>query len=300
MEQIWSQTFWFVYRILKILLASTLCTRCIGKSRYNSSKSSTFQQDGRPWHIAYGDGTTSSGICGGDDVTIGGLKIKNQTIELATKISAGFITDPTDGLLGLGFDKIVSVRGVKTPMDNMISQGLISKPVFSVFLGKDGKGGGGEYLFGGIDDSKFKGTLATVPVDSSRGFWTVTVDSGSVGDATIGNFSGIVDTGSTLLMLPNLQAAQVAKALNATDNRDGTYIISCNVADLKDLKLRIGGNDYVVPAADLIYQKRRDNKCMAAFAYSGSSVGILGDVFLKNNYVVFQQQDPPSVQIAAI
>lgn len=219
---------------------------------------------------------------------------------MASKISAGFITDPTDGLLGLGFDKLITVRGVKTPMDNMISQGLISKPIFSVFLGKDGKGGGGEYLFGGIDDSKFKGTLATVPVDSSRGFWTVTVDSGSVGDTIISNFSGIIDTGSTLLMLPDLQADQAAKALNASDNGDGTYTISCNAADLKDLKLRIGGNDYVVPAADLIFQKTRNNKCMAAFAYSGSRVGILGDVFIKNNYIVFQQQDPPSVQIAAI
>lgn len=289
-----------MYHISEIPLASTLCNRCIGKSRYNSSKSSTFKQDGRPWHIAYGDGTTSSGICGGDDVTIGGLTIKNQTIELATRISAGFITDPTDGLLGLGFDKLVTVRGVKTPMDNMISQGLISKPIFSVFLGKDGKGYGGEYLFGGIDHSKFKGTLATVPVDSSRGFWTIAVDSGSVGEANIGSFSGIVDTGSTLLMLPNLQAAKVAKALKATDNRDGTYTISCKASDLKDLKFRIGGNDYIVPAADLIYEKTRNNKCLAAFAYSGSSVGILGDVFIKNNYIVFQQQDPPSVQIAAI
>ncbi|KAI8582053.1 hypothetical protein K450DRAFT_228805 [Umbelopsis ramanniana AG] len=281
--------------------ASTLCARCIRKSRYDSNKSSTYHKDGRPWHITYGDGTSSSGICGTDDVTIGGLTIKNQTIEMANKISSGFITDPSDGILGLGFNKIVTVSGVKTPVDNMISQGLISEPIFSVFLGKGSNGGGGEYLFGGINHSKFRGTLATVPVDNSRGFWTVAVGSGSVGSSTISHFSGIIDTGSTLLMLPDLQASQVAKALNAIDNEDGTYTISCNVADLHDLKLNIGGNDYIVPAADLIFEQIGRNKCMAAFAYSGSnSVGILGDTFLKNNYVVFQQEVPPSVQIAAI
>jgi Eukaryotic aspartyl protease len=283
-----------------MLLASTLCDQCAGKSKYNSSKSSTYEEDGRPWNITYGDGTSSSGICGTDDVTIGGLTIKNQTIELAVNISSGFITDPTDGLLGLGFDKIASVSGVKTPVDNMISQGLISKPIFSVFLGKDSISGGGEYLFGGIDNSKFRGTLATVPIDNSRGFWTVAVDSGSVGSSTIGKFPGIIDTGTTLLLLPNLQASQVAEALNATDNRDGTYTISCNATDLQDLNLNIGGHNYTVPGADLIFENGPDNKCIAAFAYSGSKVGILGDVFIKNNYVVFQQEVPPSVQIAAI
>ncbi|KAI9289206.1 aspartic peptidase domain-containing protein [Umbelopsis sp. AD052] len=280
--------------------ATTLCPRCVGKSRYDSSKSSTYHKDGRPWHIGYGDGSSASGICGIDDVNIGGLTIKSQTIEMAEKISSGLITDPSDGILGLGFNKLTTVPGTKTPVDNMIAQGLISKPIFSVFLGKETNGGGGEYLFGGINYSKFRGTLATVPVDASHGFWIVAVGSSSIGSTSIRAFSGIIDTGSTLLMLPNFQANQVAKALNAVDNRDGTYSISCNVADLQDLKLNIGGKNYLVPAADLIFEQIGPDQCLAAFAYSGSNVGILGDTFLKNNYVVFQQEVPPSVQIAAI
>ncbi|CAO3665498.1 unnamed protein product [Umbelopsis vinacea] len=279
--------------------ASTLCSDCTGKTQYDSSKSSTYKKDGRPWQISYGDGSSSSGICATDDITLGGLTIKGQTIELAQNISSEFTSDPTDGLLGLAFDSIVSVSGVKTPVDNLISQGLISKPIFGVFLGKESNGGGGEYLFGGIDNSKFTGTLATIPVDNSQGFWGVSVDSATVGSASIDAFSAIIDTGTTLLLLPNAQANQVAQALNGTDNGDGTYTISCDASTLQDLSLTIGGNSYKVPAADLIFQNQ-NNQCIAGFGYGGLQFAILGDVFIKNNYVVFQQEDSPSVQIAAI
>ncbi|KAJ2959734.1 hypothetical protein NQZ79_g4816 [Umbelopsis isabellina] len=279
--------------------ASTLCSDCSGKTQYDSSKSSTYKKDGRAWKISYGDGSSSSGILATDDVTIGGLKITGQTIELAEQISSEFTSDPTDGLLGLAFDTITSVSGVQTPVDNLISQGLISKPIFGVFLGKESNGGGGEYLFGGIDDSKYSGTLATVSVDSSQGFWGITVDSGSVASASIDSFSAIIDTGTTLLLLPDDQAKQVAAALSATDNGDGTYSISCDASTLSDLSFSIGGNDYKVPAADLIFQQQ-GNQCIAGFGYGGLQFAILGDVFIKNNYVVFQQEDSPSVQLAAI
>jgi hypothetical protein len=105
------------------IVASTLCSStCSGKSKYDSTKSSTYKKDGRAWSISYGDGSTSSGVLGIDNVNLGGFTIKQQTIELSKKISSSFTSDPIDGLLGLAFDSITSVTGVKTPMDNLISQ----------------------------------------------------------------------------------------------------------------------------------------------------------------------------------
>lgn len=125
-------------------IASTLCSDCgSSQTRYNPSKSSTYQKDGRPWSIQYGDGSSSSGILGIDTVELGGLTIKKQTIELAKTESDTFASGEIDGLLGLAFDSITTVRGVKTPVDNLISQGLISSPIFGVFLGKASNGGGG-------------------------------------------------------------------------------------------------------------------------------------------------------------
>lgn len=83
-----------------------------------------------------------------DSVEIGGIVVKDQTIQLATHESSSFQTGVIDGLLGLGFSSLASVQGTITPVDNMIRQNLIKEPIFSVYLGtKSFGGGGGEYFF---------------------------------------------------------------------------------------------------------------------------------------------------------
>ncbi len=53
-------------------------------SLFDPKKSSTFKKaQGQEWKIQYGDGSSASGDVGTDVVTIGGLKIENQSIELA-------------------------------------------------------------------------------------------------------------------------------------------------------------------------------------------------------------------------
>ncbi|KAG2195122.1 hypothetical protein INT47_006986 [Mucor saturninus] len=279
-------------------IASTLCSSCTSHTRYNPNKSSTYAKDGRSWTISYGDGSTASGILGKDTVTLGGLKIKGQTIELASRESSSFSSDVIDGLLGLGFNTITTVSGIKTPVDNLISQGLISSPVFGVYLGKASKNGGGEYLFGGYDSSKFTGSLKTVPVDSSEGYWGVDIDGVKIGGSTVGgSFSGILDTGTTLLILSERIAGKIADTYGASDNGDGTYTIDCDTSNFEPLQFTLNGNAFYVPADSLVFEQDGDS-CIASFSYSsGLDLAILGDVFLKNNYVVFNH-DEPSVQIA--
>lgn len=286
---------------MSVSLASTLCSSCTSHTRFDPTKSKTFVKDGRPWKIGYGDQSSASGILGKDTLVLGGLSIKDQIIELAKQESAQFAKSPVDGLLGLGFDTITTVSGVKTPMDNLISQGLISKPIFGVSLGKASQGGGGEYLFGAVDASKYTGDLTTVPVDNSQGFWGITVDDISVsGSKSFGSFGGILDTGTTLLLLTKDLASQVAQAYDATDNGDGTFTIDCDTSKLKPLDFTIAGAKFHVPTDSIIFEQD-GNTCYASFGYDangGLTFAILGDVFLKNNYVVFDQS-VPQVQIAA-
>lgn len=71
---------------------------------FNAKKSSTFQKSqGSTWQIQYGDGSTASGDVGTDNLTVGGLVVKQQAIELASKLSAQFAQGPGDGLLGLAW-----------------------------------------------------------------------------------------------------------------------------------------------------------------------------------------------------
>lgn len=55
------------------------------------------------WKIRYGDGSTASGEVGSDNVDIGGLVIRGQAVELATRLSDSFLNGAGDGLLGLAF-----------------------------------------------------------------------------------------------------------------------------------------------------------------------------------------------------
>jgi hypothetical protein len=61
-----------------------------------------------------------------DTVTLGGLVIQNQAVECAEKLSASFSSGAGDGLLGLAFDAINSVKPgpVPTPVQNMNTEGV--------------------------------------------------------------------------------------------------------------------------------------------------------------------------------
>ncbi|KAI8067014.1 rhizopuspepsin 2 precursor [Gilbertella persicaria] len=280
-------------------IASTLCSSCSSQNQYDPSSSSTYKADGRSWSISYGDGSTASGILGTDTVNLGGLKIAHQTIELAKRESSSFSSGPNDGLLGLAFDTITTVSGINTPFDNLVDQGLISSPVFGVYLGKASNGGGGEYVFGGYDSSKFSGSLKTVPIDNSQGFWGITVDGLSIGGQDVADsFSGILDTGTTLFLMTDDNADAVAEAYGATDNGDGTYTISCDTSSFDPLVFTINGATFEVPGSDLVYEND-GSTCYASFGKGGLDQAILGDTFLKNNYVVFNPE-VPHVQIARI
>ncbi|GAA5812393.1 hypothetical protein MFLAVUS_005845 [Mucor flavus] len=279
-------------------IASTICSTCKSHTRYNATESTTYKKDGRRWEIQYGDGSHANGILGRDTINLGGIMIKNQTFGLAKLQSQSFAADPVDGLLGLGFNKITTVKGVQTPMDNMISKKLIKSPIFGVHLGKAIKNGGGEFLFGGYNKKKFKGSLVTIPVDNSAGFWGVDVDSIKMGTKKVhGSFKGILDTGTTLLVFPDSIARKLAKAYKASDNMDGTFTISCDASKLKPLMFSMNGKTFKVPSDSLIFE-RNDTYCVAGFGYSHLDFSIIGDTFLKNNYVVYNQK-VPNVRIAA-
>ena len=86
---------------------------------YDPKKSSTYKaSSGSTWQIQYGDSSTASGNVGTDNVTIGGITIEDQAIELASTLSTQFLQGEGDGLLGLAWGNINTVKPepVATPV----------------------------------------------------------------------------------------------------------------------------------------------------------------------------------------
>jgi aspergillopepsin I len=162
-----------------------------------------------------------------------------------------------------------------------------------------------------IDQSKYNGDLVYTAVDTSQGFWMFTADSYSVGGkAGSGSISGIADTGTTLLLLDDSVVtayyAQVSGSSN--DATQGGYIFPCGNT-LPDFSITVGGQvrtskslltpmQFVeadttkVPGSYMNYAPT-DTTNVSCFggvqSNSGIGMSIFGDIFLKSQYVVFDQ-----------
>jgi hypothetical protein len=121
---------------LWVFSSQTPSSQVQGQSVYTPNQSSTSKLvSGNTWRITYGDGSSSSGNVYTDNVTIGGLTIRNQAVEVAQKVSPSFTSETSiHGLLGLGFSSLntVSPNSVATFFDN--AKSLLNSPVFTADL----------------------------------------------------------------------------------------------------------------------------------------------------------------------
>ncbi|KAI9012066.1 aspartic peptidase domain-containing protein [Phycomyces nitens] len=294
------------YKILnaQYIVASTDCKKCeTSNILFNPLVSTTFVSTNNSWSIEYADKSFAQGFVAYDTVVISNISIIGQSVEIALNTTALMENTAINGIMGLAFDSLTHTKGIETPVKNMISQGLINHPIFGLFLGKESNGtngDNGEIIFGGYNPDHVNGTLIEVPVDNSLGLWEIDIHATTGGKTSfirnLGHFQGVLDTGTTLLLFPNHMATKVAEAYNAKDEHDGTYTINCNTSDFAPLAFTIGDSQFIIPPADLVYTKS-GSSCIAGFGSIDAPFGILGDVFLKNHYLIFNHETP-SVYIA--
>ncbi|CAN1147116.1 Aspartic proteinase A1 [Linum perenne] len=192
---------------------------CYLHSKYKSTRSSTYEKNGKSAAIQYGTGAIS-GFFSQDNVKVGDLVVKNQEFIEATKEpSITFLVAKFDGILGLGFQEI-SVGDAVPVWYNMVDQGLINEPVFSFWFNRNAdEDEGGELVFGGVDPNHFVGEHTYVPV-TQKGYWQfdmgdVLVDGKSTGFCS-GGCAAIADSGTSLLAGPTTIIAEVNHAIGAT------------------------------------------------------------------------------------
>ncbi|KAI1080777.1 secreted aspartic proteinase precursor [Whalleya microplaca] len=274
-----------------------------GHSIYTSSKSSTAKKlSGASWSISYGDGSGASGDVYTDVVSIGGVSFDSQAVEAASKISTQFTQDSNnDGLVGLAFSSIntVSPTAQKTFFDNVKSS--LDQPLFAADLKHNTPG---SYDFGVADNSKYTGDIAYVPVSTSQGFWEFEASGYKVGSkAGSGSITGIADTGTTLLLLPDEVVEAYYKQVDGAENSssEGGYVFACSTT-LPEFTFTAGSLDITIPADYLNYAPTEEGSstCFGGLQ-SSESIGtnIFGDIALKAAYVIFNGGSTPQLGWAA-
>ncbi|KAF2396038.1 aspartyl protease [Trichodelitschia bisporula] len=265
------------------------------------------------WRIRYGDDSQATGVVYLDTVTIGGLSVKNQAVGAARDVTASFTKDKhNDGLLGLGFSKLNSIKPVpqKTWFDNVKPQ--LAAPLFTCTLKR---GAEGSYDFGYIDQKKIKGEVIWQNVAGTRGFWDVAPSGFSFANGPVNNnkYPGIIDTGTSLWIMPKEFVDRYWSQVKGATYLDAihAYIFPCGpgIANPPDITTWFGNRKVTIPGINMNYQKlkfsgdptkRKNNPFQrqagpdGLMCYGGlqnlpnMKINIYGDIFLKGVMAIFE------------
>ncbi|KUI59616.1 Aspartic protease pep1 [Cytospora mali] len=278
-----------------------------GHTVFDPSKSSTWKTStGETWKISYGDGSSASGDVGTDTVNIGGVVVKNQSVELAKTAADQFISGTGDGLLGLAYPSINTItkngqsNPQNTPVANMISQGDIPSDAqlfTSAFYSSRDQKSNSFYTFGYIDqDLVGDNEISYVDIDNSEGFWMFPSTSATVAGKTItqsGN-TAIADTGTTLALVSDEVCEALYKAIPGSkyDDEQQGYLFPTSVTadQLPDFTVAVGDKQFTIQKEDLAFTVATEGYWYGGVQSRGDNTfDILGDTFLKSVYAIWDQ-----------
>ncbi|XP_063338225.1 pepsin A-like [Pelmatolapia mariae] len=268
---------------------SIYCTSaaCNKHAKFNPGKSRTYRKDGKPLHIDYGTGSMT-GFLGYDTVTVAGLAVTNQIFGLSQTEAPFMKYMQTDGILGLAYPSL-SASSATPVFDNMVKEGLVEQDLFSVYLSSNNQGGS-VVTFGGVDTNHYSGSITWIPL-SHELYWQITVDSITVNGQVVACYGGcqaIVDTGTSLVVGPQSDIDSISVWMGAF-SLNGDYIVNCNdVGQLPDVIFNINGQQFPLPASAYVSESQNYG-CLTGFSAEGGNLWILGDVFLRQYYSIYNR-----------
>uniref|UniRef100_A0A452FT35 Peptidase A1 domain-containing protein n=1 Tax=Capra hircus TaxID=9925 RepID=A0A452FT35_CAPHI len=257
--------------VLSIFCNSSTCSTHI---RFRHHQSSTFRITNKTFRIIYGSGRIE-GVVVHDTFWIGDLVSTDKPLGLSMTIS-GFKGIAFDGIMGLSYPNI-SLSGAISIIDELKNQGAISEQIFAFYLNKRE---GSVVMFGGVDHRYYKGELNWVPLIQA-GDWSVHMDRISIKRkvACSEGCETVVDTGTSAI-----EGTSTLKLIGATPRGSKQHYVSCSVVNtLPSIIFTINSINYPVPNSR--------GRCYTTFKDSSTETWILGDIFLRVYFSVFDREN---------
>ncbi|KFW04900.1 Gastricsin, partial [Eurypyga helias] len=250
---------------------STYCQApaCFNHAKFEPSESSTFICDGQSYTISYGSGAIDS------------IAVTHQEFGLSKKEpTQPFYYAEFDGILGMAYPSLAA-GGMTTVLQGMLQQNQLTQPIFSFYFSRQPTYNyGGELILGGIDTLFFHGDISWAPVTQEL-YWQVALNEFAIGQSATG-------WGSQGVPAPLMNSFLQAVGAQLTSYG----VIDCNkVQDMPTITFVINGTQ--LPLDPSAYVLNNNGYCTLGIeatylpSQNNQPLWILGDVFLKEYYTVF-------------
>ncbi len=254
---------------------------------FGREDSTTLQTMGARFEFSYGTGSVSGEIVN-DTVVMGGLS-SVASFGLANVVSDDFLEFPIDGILALSRPEL-GLQGYPVIMETVMKSNTLDANIIGINLHRASDGAAdGELNFGSPDTTKYSGDLSYVNTVSRSEAWEIAIDDTMVNGVAC-NFTGKtarIDTGTTFLLFPIEDAQRLHSLIPRSRQVEDEFQLPCSSEAA--LQIQISGVAYSVSAEDYVGKPIAGGDFCSSniVGRQESSVWILGDVFLKNVYTVF-------------
>ncbi|KAI3320362.1 eukaryotic aspartyl protease [Xylariaceae sp. AK1471] len=272
---------------------------CRAVGHYDPSSSSSAVQLAGTKTLRYGIGNASIQYVA-DTIGLAGTDALLQNVQFGVAFDT---EDEFAGILGIGHGENITIR-YKNMIDQLAAQGVTNTKAFSLALGsKDEQEGA--IIFGGLDTSKFTGTLQTQPIipasrspDGVPRYWInmeslgLTPPTGKAKQYANTSMAVFLDSGATLTLLPTALANSIAADFGAeATDVNGFYPVDCKFNDQPGtLDFAFSGVTINVPYKEVVRELQTGfgTQCFLGISPS-EDFALLGDTMLRSAYAIFDQ-----------
>ncbi|KAL8930263.1 MAG: hypothetical protein Q9208_000880 [Pyrenodesmia sp. 3 TL-2023] len=254
------------------------------------SDSTSLEVSSDDFDLLYGTGSVS-GLTASDNVKIAGMSI-SLPFGLASEVSEDFSAYPMDGILGLGPPSSRSMD-FPTAMETIQKAKALSSNLFGVNLQRASDGSiDGEISFGAPNQAKYKGAISHTSLVAGASMWEIPIDGAKVSGkpCLMTGKSAIIDTGTSFILLPPSDAKELHSQIPGSQQDGEIFNVPCT--SQTPVQLIFSGVAYSISPADYVGDpiSNGSSTCTTNFIGRrpfGPDQWLVGDVFLKNVYSVF-------------